>query len=46
MEIWNKNGITVRELKEYVRYLPEIHPRTGEDFKEWLGDWCEYKEEV
>lgn len=32
----NNNGITVKELKEFVKNLPETNPDTGEDCEVWL----------
>ena len=35
--ITNTNGITIKELKEYVKDLPE-QDQFGEDFEVWISD--------
>jgi len=32
----NDNGITVRELKEFIKDWPETDPETGEDYEVWI----------
>lgn len=32
----NKNGISVKELKDYLSFIPDIDPETGEKNKVWL----------
>ena len=32
----NKNGITVKQLKELVKDLPETDPANGEDYEVWI----------
>ncbi len=31
----NKNGITIKQLKELVKNLPEVDPH-GEDYEVWI----------
>jgi len=39
----NKNGITIRELKYWIKDLPEINEETGEEYEVWIdGTNCEY----
>lgn len=33
----NKNGITVKQLKEFVNNLPETN-KYGEDYEIWISD--------
>jgi len=33
----NFNGITIKELKNYVKGLPEINPVTDESYEVWIG---------
>lgn len=33
----NPNGITVRELKEWLRDWPETNPTTGDEYDVWLA---------
>ena len=32
----NRNGITVRQLKEYIKNLPEVDDM-GEDYEVWIS---------
>lgn len=32
----NKNGITVKQLKDLVKDLPETDPANGEDYEVWI----------
>lgn len=39
----NKEGITIKELKKWIKNLPEINEETGEDYVVWInGTNCEY----
>ena len=39
----NIEGITVKELKNWIKYLPDSDDETGEDFEVWInGTNCEY----
>ena len=33
----NKEGITIRELKNWIKDLPEIDEETGEEFEVWIN---------
>lgn len=32
----NKKGITIKELKDLVKDLPEVNPKTGEEYELWV----------
>jgi hypothetical protein len=34
--LYNYNGITIKQLKDYVKDLPEVDPDTGDDYKIWI----------
>lgn len=39
----NTEGITIKELKNWLKDLPEIDEDTGEEFEVWInGTNCEY----
>lgn len=39
----NKEGITIKELKNWIKDLPEINEETGEEYEVWInGTNCEY----
>lgn len=35
MPFENKSGLTIRQLKELIRDLPEVDPVTGEEYEVW-----------
>jgi len=38
----NENGLTIKQLKEYVKNLPEIDEDTGKSYEVWIdGTNCE-----
>ena len=37
MMIKNESGITVRQLKEFLKDWPEEDPETGEEYEVWLS---------
>jgi hypothetical protein len=37
LPIFNEKGVTVKQLKEVVRDLPETNPHTGDDYTVWVG---------
>lgn len=37
--ISNKNGITVKQLKEWVKDLPEVNEDNGEDYTVWIENY-------
>jgi hypothetical protein len=42
-KLTNKEGITIRELKNLIKELPEVDYETGEEFEVWInGTNCEY----
>ena len=39
----NKEGITIKELKNWIKDLSEINEETGEEYEVWInGTNCEY----
>ena len=32
----NKDGITIKQLKEWIKDLPEVNERNGEDYEVWV----------
>jgi len=32
----NKDGITIKQLKDLVNNLPDINPTTGEEYEVWV----------
>lgn len=36
--ITSKTGITVKQIKEYVKDLPETDPSTGEEYEVWYAE--------
>jgi hypothetical protein len=36
MHVQFHNGMTIRELKDLVKDLPETNPSTGENFEVWM----------
>lgn len=33
----NPSGVTIKELKEYIKDLPEVDEDTGELYEVWIG---------
>jgi hypothetical protein len=42
----NSNGITIKELKEIVKDLPEVDEYNGEDYEVWMDDGNGYSNVV
>ena len=46
MPIQNENGITVKELREWLNSMPDIPGPDEEDGEVWVGDGCGYSNVV
>ena len=36
LPLTNEKGITIKELKELINSLPEVNPKTGEEYEVWM----------